>query len=151
MAASLRSPPSVPAAFRRSRASSSPSPPPSSPAPKARFVARCSESVSVQQLARPIAEYVSLPASQYTVHKGGLVCPVPWRPWRGEGSRGRRRYAGRRATGRAEEPLSPPAAAAPAQPTGASAGKAVVPDDEFSLAKVSFGVIGLGVGISLLS
>jgi len=38
-----------------------------------------------------------------------------------------------------------------AQPTGASPGKAVVPDDEFSLAKVSFGVIGLGVGISLLS
>ncbi|XP_030461124.2 uncharacterized protein LOC115681344 [Syzygium oleosum] len=33
----------------------------------------------------------------------------------------------------------------------ASAGKAIIPDDEFSLAKVSFGVIGLGVGVSLLS
>ncbi|CAO2175667.1 unnamed protein product [Urochloa humidicola] len=52
---------------------------------------------------------------------------------------------------RAAEPSSPPAAAPAAQTSGASAGKAVVPDDEFSLAKVSFGVIGLGVGISLLS
>ncbi|KAF8701797.1 hypothetical protein HU200_033115 [Digitaria exilis] len=70
---------------------------------------------------------------------------------------------------RAAEPSSPPATAPAAQPTGASAGKAIVPDDEFSLAKVprrspkaiscfwicslqvSFGVIGLGVGISLLS
>ncbi|XP_039821845.1 thylakoid membrane protein slr0575-like [Panicum virgatum] len=152
MAASLRSLPPVPAAFRRSRASSSPSSS-SSSAPKARFVARRSESVSVQQLSRPLAlaEYVSLPTSQCSVHKGGLFCPVPLRPWRGEGSRGRRRYAGRRATGRAEEPMSAPAAAPAAQPTGASPGKAVVPDDEFSLAKVSFGVIGLGVGISLLS
>ncbi|XP_030526075.1 thylakoid membrane protein slr0575 isoform X2 [Rhodamnia argentea] len=33
----------------------------------------------------------------------------------------------------------------------ATAGKAIIPDDEFSLAKVSFGVIGLGVGVSLLS
>ncbi|KAG2575528.1 thylakoid membrane protein slr0575-like [Panicum virgatum] len=147
MAASLRSPPPVPAAFRRSRASSPSSS--SSSAPKARFVARRSdsESVSVQHLARPLAECVSLPASQCWVRKGGLACPVPLRPWRGESSRARRRYAGRRATGRAEEPMSPPAA----QPTGASPGKAVVPDDEFSLAKVSFGVIGLGVGISLLS
>ena len=32
--------------------------------------------------------------------------------------------------------MSPPAAAPAAQPTGASPGKAVVPDDEFSLAKV---------------
>lgn len=31
-----------------------------------------------------------------------------------------------------------------------SSDKILVPDDEFSLAKVSFGVIGLGVGISLL-
>ncbi|XP_025821508.1 uncharacterized protein LOC112897430 isoform X3 [Panicum hallii] len=52
---------------------------------------------------------------------------------------------------RAAKPSSPPSAAPAAQPTGASAGKAAVPDDEFSLAKVSFGVIGLGVGISLLS
>ncbi|KGN52572.1 uncharacterized protein LOC101213350 [Cucumis sativus] len=39
------------------------------------------------------------------------------------------------------------------QPSAVSAspGKAVVTDDEFSLAKVSFGVIGLGVGVSLLS
>nr|CAB3502027.1 unnamed protein product [Digitaria exilis] len=75
MAASLRSPPPVPAALRRSRAvvraSSSPSSSSavssSSSAPKARFVARRSESVSVQQLARPLAEYMSLPASQYSV------------------------------------------------------------------------------------
>ncbi|XP_021320987.1 uncharacterized protein LOC8069886 isoform X2 [Sorghum bicolor] len=46
---------------------------------------------------------------------------------------------------RAAESSSPPAVPASA------AGKAVVPDDEFSLAKVSFGVIGLGVGLSLLS
>ncbi|XP_043716254.1 thylakoid membrane protein slr0575 [Telopea speciosissima] len=32
-----------------------------------------------------------------------------------------------------------------------TAGKAIVPDDEFTLAKVSFGVIGLSVGITLLS
>ncbi|XP_072146770.1 uncharacterized protein [Setaria viridis] len=77
MAASLRSPPPVPAAFRRSRAvvrassqsssSSSSAVSSSSSAPKARFVARRSESVSVQQLARPLAEYMSLPASQYSV------------------------------------------------------------------------------------
>ncbi|CAL4912570.1 unnamed protein product [Urochloa decumbens] len=76
MAASLRSPPPVPAALRRSRAvvrasssppSSSSSAVSSSSSPKARFVARRSESVSVQQLARPLAEYMSLPASQYSV------------------------------------------------------------------------------------
>ncbi|KAM0032471.1 hypothetical protein Hdeb2414_s0016g00475371 [Helianthus debilis subsp. tardiflorus] len=38
--------------------------------------------------------------------------------------------------------------AVPAAPTG---GKSIVEDDEFSLAKISFGVIGLGVGLSLLS
>lgn len=73
MAASLRSPPPFPAASRRSRAvvrassSSSSSSPAVSSAPKARFVARRSESTSVQQLARPLAEYMSLPASQYSV------------------------------------------------------------------------------------
>ena len=36
-------------------------------------------------------------------------------------------------------------------PTVATGGKSIVEDDEFSLAKVSFGVIGLGVGLSLLS
>nr|XP_043617770.1 thylakoid membrane protein slr0575 [Erigeron canadensis] len=41
-------------------------------------------------------------------------------------------------------PASVPAAAA-------SGGKAIVEDEEFSLAKVSFGVIGLGLGLSLLS
>ncbi|KAK7266756.1 hypothetical protein RIF29_19410 [Crotalaria pallida] len=30
-------------------------------------------------------------------------------------------------------------------------GKTLIPDDEFSISKVSFGVIGLGVGVSLLS
>ncbi|GLT34019.1 hypothetical protein SLA2020_085660 [Shorea laevis] len=35
--------------------------------------------------------------------------------------------------------------------TQPSSAKTLVPDDEFSLAKVSFGVVGLGVGVSLLS
>ncbi|KAK3121548.1 hypothetical protein QOZ80_8BG0656000 [Eleusine coracana subsp. coracana] len=51
---------------------------------------------------------------------------------------------------RAADSSSPPASAPAAQPPAAAAGKTIVPDDEFSLAKVSFGVIGLGVGISLL-
>ncbi|WMV18155.1 hypothetical protein MTR67_011540 [Solanum verrucosum] len=44
-------------------------------------------------------------------------------------------------------------AADSSQPTSAitSSDKAIVPDEEFSLAKVSFGVIGLGLGVSLLS
>ncbi|TVU48384.1 hypothetical protein EJB05_08018 [Eragrostis curvula] len=75
MAASLRSPPPVPAVFRRSRtvvrasssSSSSSSAVSSSSSPKARFVARRSESISVKQLDRPLAEYMSLPASQYSV------------------------------------------------------------------------------------
>ncbi|KAL1542356.1 hypothetical protein AAHA92_26460 [Salvia divinorum] len=36
-------------------------------APKARFIARRAESVSVRQLQRPLTEYMSLPASQYSV------------------------------------------------------------------------------------
>ncbi|XP_021897901.1 uncharacterized protein LOC110814662 [Carica papaya] len=36
-------------------------------APKARFIARRRESVSVRQLQRPLTEYMSLPASQYSV------------------------------------------------------------------------------------
>ncbi|GFP84420.1 thylakoid membrane protein slr0575 [Phtheirospermum japonicum] len=36
-------------------------------------------------------------------------------------------------------------------PAGSTADKPTVPDNEFSLAKVSFGVIGLGVGVMLLS
>ncbi|CAN7069682.1 hypothetical protein IGI04_041988 [Brassica rapa subsp. trilocularis] len=39
----------------------------SSSAPKARFVARQKQSVSVRQLQRPLIEYMSLPASQYSV------------------------------------------------------------------------------------
>ncbi|XP_034929387.1 uncharacterized protein [Populus alba] len=35
--------------------------------PKAKFVARRKESVSVRQLGRPLKEYMSLPASQYSV------------------------------------------------------------------------------------
>lgn len=35
--------------------------------PKARFVARRTESISVRQLQRPLTEYMSLPASQYSV------------------------------------------------------------------------------------
>ncbi|THU74705.1 hypothetical protein C4D60_Mb04t36210 [Musa balbisiana] len=46
------------ASFRASAVSS---------APKARFVARRTESTTVQQLQRPLAEYMSLPASQYSV------------------------------------------------------------------------------------
>ncbi|XP_078173537.1 RAP release 2, galactose-binding-like domain protein, putative (DUF1997) [Carex rostrata] len=38
-----------------------------SSAPKARFIARRSDSASVKQLQRPLAEYMSLPASQYSV------------------------------------------------------------------------------------
>ncbi|XP_022862603.1 uncharacterized protein LOC111382796 isoform X1 [Olea europaea var. sylvestris] len=45
----------------------------------------------------------------------------------------------------AESTQSPPSA------TAGTAGKSIVPDEEFSLAKVSFGVIGLGLGVSLLS
>ncbi|GAV87668.1 DUF1997 domain-containing protein [Cephalotus follicularis] len=36
-------------------------------APKARFIARRKESLSVRQLQRPLLEYMSLPASQYSV------------------------------------------------------------------------------------
>ncbi|KAJ6900730.1 hypothetical protein NC652_026741 [Populus alba x Populus x berolinensis] len=36
-------------------------------APKAKFIARRRESVSVRQLGRPLMEYMSLPASQYSV------------------------------------------------------------------------------------
>ncbi|KAG2262542.1 hypothetical protein Bca4012_012825 [Brassica carinata] len=39
----------------------------SSSTPKARFVARQKQSVSVRQLQRPLIEYMSLPASQYSV------------------------------------------------------------------------------------
>ncbi|KAL3520793.1 hypothetical protein ACH5RR_018942 [Cinchona calisaya] len=39
----------------------------SSASPRARFVARRRESVSVRQLQRPLSEYMSLPASQYSV------------------------------------------------------------------------------------
>ncbi|MCE3049356.1 metalloaminopeptidase ape1 [Datura stramonium] len=43
-------------------------------------------------------------------------------------------------------------AAGSSQPSSAiTSDKSIVPDDEFSLAKVSFGVIGLGLGVSLLS
>lgn len=35
--------------------------------PKARFIARQKESITVQQLGRPLIEYMSLPASQYSV------------------------------------------------------------------------------------
>ncbi|KAI6676576.1 hypothetical protein NL676_037372 [Syzygium grande] len=51
--------------------SSSSRPPPlrvsASSSPKARFVARRKESVSVRQLDRPLSDYMSLPASQYSV------------------------------------------------------------------------------------
>ncbi|CAN7128228.1 unnamed protein product [Brassica rapa subsp. narinosa] len=36
-------------------------------------------------------------------------------------------------------------------PVVASGDKTLIPDDEFTLAKISFGVIGLGLGVSLLS
>ncbi|KAK9272199.1 hypothetical protein L1049_002570 [Liquidambar formosana] len=47
---------------------------------------------------------------------------------------------------RAADSTQPSSAAA-----AVTADKPIVPDDEFSLAKVSFGVIGLGVGVTLLS
>ncbi|XP_010067191.2 uncharacterized protein SYNPCC7002_A1590 [Eucalyptus grandis] len=54
-----------------SSSSSSSRPPPlriaAASNPKARFVARRKESVSVRQLDRPLSEYMSLPASQYSV------------------------------------------------------------------------------------
>jgi len=54
-----------------SLSSSSSSTPPirvsSSSVPKARFVSRHKQSVSVRQLQRPLIEYMSLPASQYSV------------------------------------------------------------------------------------
>ncbi|XP_058105361.1 uncharacterized protein LOC131248880 isoform X2 [Magnolia sinica] len=40
---------------------------------KARFVAKRSEMISVQQLQRPLAEYMSLPASQYSVLDGERI------------------------------------------------------------------------------
>ncbi|KAM7267653.1 hypothetical protein ACFE04_009819 [Oxalis oulophora] len=42
-------------------------------------------------------------------------------------------------------------AAESTQPSTTTTDKTLVPDDEFTLAKVSFGVIGLGLGVSLLS
>lgn len=48
--------------LRITAASSAPPPP-----PKARFIARRKESLSVKQLQRPLMEYMSLPASQYSV------------------------------------------------------------------------------------
>lgn len=81
MAASLRSPPPLAAAFRRSRvvvrasssssSSSSSAVSSSSSAPKARFVARRSESVPVQQLARPLGTR-SLPPSRALPRLHGL-------------------------------------------------------------------------------
>ncbi|KAK6913481.1 Protein of unknown function DUF2854, partial [Dillenia turbinata] len=45
-----------------------------------------------------------------------------------------------------------PKAADSTQPsTASSLDKSIVPDNDFSLSKVSFGVVGLGVGITLLS
>ncbi|KAL0725161.1 hypothetical protein Bca4012_039760 [Brassica carinata] len=43
------------------------------------------------------------------------------------------------------------ARAADSPPSMASGDKTLIPDDEFTLAKISFGVIGLGLGVSLLS
>jgi hypothetical protein len=81
MAASLCSPPPLPSAFRRSRAvvrassssssSSSSAVSSSSSAPKARFVARRSESVPVQQLVRPLGTR-SLPPSRALPKLHGL-------------------------------------------------------------------------------
>ncbi|KAL5581975.1 hypothetical protein UlMin_014417 [Ulmus minor] len=53
---------------------------------------------------------------------------------------------------RSEPSLTTVRAADSTQPSSVSSSsdKTVVPDDEFSLAKVSFGVVGLGVGVSLL-
>lgn len=41
--------------------------------PKAKFIARRKESVPVKQLQRPLIEYMSLPASQYSVLDGERI------------------------------------------------------------------------------
>ncbi|KAJ4803620.1 hypothetical protein LUZ62_016186 [Rhynchospora pubera] len=57
--------PSTAASFRRRRLCLRASA--VSSAPKARFIARRAESTSVKELQRPLAEYMTLPASQYSV------------------------------------------------------------------------------------
>uniref|UniRef100_A0A0E0EKQ4 Uncharacterized protein n=1 Tax=Oryza meridionalis TaxID=40149 RepID=A0A0E0EKQ4_9ORYZ len=103
--------------------------------------------MSVQCAVRPLAALPAAAGTSRSRRGGGAshvavaaVSSSPRRP----------RRAAAVAPVRAAE--SSPPAAAPAQPSsGAAAGKAVVPDEEFTLAKVSFGVIGLGVGGTLLS
>jgi len=48
-------------------------------------------------------------------------------------------------------PAAPGSSSSSSSSSGAAGDQAIVPDDEFTLAKVSFGVIGLGIGGSLLS
>lgn len=60
-------------------------------------------------------------------------------------------YLPSRRPGLAVAPVRAADSSSPPTVPASAAGKAVVPDDEFSLAKVSFGVIGLGLGLSLLS
>ncbi|EEC83450.1 hypothetical protein OsI_28948 [Oryza sativa Indica Group] len=103
--------------------------------------------MSVQCAVRPLAALPAAAGTSRSRRVGGAshvaVAAVPSSPRRP-------RRAASVAPVRAAE--SSPPAAAPAPPSsGAAAGKAVVPDEEFTLAKVSFGVIGLGVGGTLLS
>ncbi|XP_052164189.1 uncharacterized protein LOC127781290 [Oryza glaberrima] len=103
--------------------------------------------MSVQCAVRPLAALPAAAGTSRSRRVGGAnhvaVAAVP-------SSARRPRRAAAVAPVRAAE--SSPPAAAPAPPSsGAAAGKAVVPDEEFTLAKVSFGVIGLGVGGTLLS
>ncbi|CAK8571193.1 unnamed protein product [Lathyrus sativus] len=62
--------------FQPLRASVTPLP----PSHKARFVARRRESVSVQQLQRPLIEYMKLPASQYSVLDAERIVRVEQQP-----------------------------------------------------------------------
>ncbi|XP_040252976.1 uncharacterized protein [Aegilops tauschii subsp. strangulata] len=92
--------------------------------------------MSVQCTANSLRALAALPAPSPSRRLARNECLMPCRPSR---------------TGalvRAAD-SSPPAA--PASSSGAADDKAVIPDDEFTLAKVSFGVIGLGIGGSLLS
>ncbi|XP_044437187.1 uncharacterized protein [Triticum aestivum] len=92
--------------------------------------------MSVQCTANSLRALAALPAPSPSRRLARNECLMPCRPSR-TGALVRAAHS------------SPPAA--PASSSGAADDKAVIPDDEFTLAKVSFGVIGLGIGGSLLS
>ncbi|KAM0854332.1 hypothetical protein ACQ4PT_050489 [Festuca glaucescens] len=86
---------------------------------------------------RAVAAFQAAPSSRRRVSHASVV---PCRPSRAV------------ALVRAADSSPPAAPASSSSSSGAASDKAIVPDDDgFTLAKVSFGVIGLGVGGSLLS